>query len=103
MALRWRRAALASNDFDRVDDDVHRLPADRRVSATTADPMRHSMRTTPRPIAIADTAAKRYNCAHHYSATAVAEDADVSTLQVRHCDGQASAYKARRGPPPGFL
>jgi len=55
VTLRWRRAALASNDFDRVDDDVHRLPADRRVSATAADPMRHSMRTTPGPIPIDDT------------------------------------------------
>ena len=61
------------------------------------------MRTTPGPIPIADTAEKGYNCAHHYSTKAVADDADVSTLQVRHCDGQASAYKARRGPPPGFL
>ena len=74
MALRWRRAALASNDFDRVDDDVHRLPADRRVSATTADPMRHSMRTTLSPIPIDDIAA-------------------IQLRALLHCDGS----RRRRG------
>jgi hypothetical protein len=101
VTLRWRRAALASNDFDRVDDDVHRLPADRRVSATTADPMRHSMRTTLSPIPIDDIAAIQLRALLHCD----------GSRRRRGCVDAASALlrrsgkriQAHRGPPPGFL
>jgi hypothetical protein len=101
VTLRWRRAALASNDFDGVDDDVHRLPADRRVSATTADPMRHSMRTTLSPIPIDDIAAIQLRALLHCD----------GSRRRRGCVDAASAtlprsgkrIQAHRGPPPGFL